>query len=43
MAEVPGSILMGGNILLLDFLFSRSKVSDPNIANSMKLNEILAK
>ena len=26
-----GSILTGGNILLLDFLFSHSKASDANI------------
>ena len=26
-----GSILTGGNILLLEFLFSRSKASDANI------------
>ena len=28
----PGSILTGSNILLLEFLFSRSKASDDNIA-----------
>ena len=32
MAEVPSSILSGGNILLLIFLFSCSKATDANIA-----------
>ena len=32
MAEVPGSILTGGNFLFLDFLCSCSKASDANIA-----------
>ena len=32
-SEVPGSILTGGNILLLELLFSRSKAYDANIIN----------
>ena len=32
-SEVPGPILIRGNILFMDFLFSCSKASDANIAN----------
>ena len=33
MTDTPSLIIIGGNILLLKFLFSRSKASDANIAN----------
>ena len=38
-SEVPGSILTGGNILLLIFWVLRSKASDDNIANVVCLSK----
>ena len=36
MAEVHSSIFTGGNVLLLIFLISRSKITDTNIDNFVK-------
>ena len=40
MDEVPG-ITHWGNILLLNFLFSRTKASDTNIANFVFVNNLV--